>query len=71
MAAGLETVDETEIFSGIENRLIMTQTYTRNFQCNYALSAYPFDTQVNCMKTIDASDYQSAVAMKIKAQLRS
>ena len=35
--SGNDAVDETEIFSGIENSLIMTQTYTRNFQCNYAL----------------------------------
>ena len=35
--SGIDAVDETEIFSGIENSLIMTQTYTRNFQCNYAL----------------------------------
>ena len=51
--SGIDAVDETEIFSGTDNGLIMSQTYTHNFQCNYALSAYPFDTQVNCMKTIE------------------
>ena len=44
--SGLDTVDETEIFKGPENRLIMSQIYTHTFQCAYKLSAYPFDTQV-------------------------
>ena len=44
--SGLESIDETEIFSGIENSLIMNQTYTHTFQCNYDLSFYPFDSQV-------------------------
>ena len=42
----LDTLDETEIFTGFENSLIMSQTYTHTFQCNYKLSYYPFDTQV-------------------------
>ena len=45
--SGPESVDETEIFSGFENSLVMNQTYTHTFQCNYQLSRYPFDTQVN------------------------
>ena len=45
--SGLESVDETEIFNGLENSLVMNQTYTHTFQCNYQLSHYPFDTQVN------------------------
>ena len=45
--SGLNVVDETEIFKGEENSLVMIQTYTHTFQCNYQLSAYPFDTQVN------------------------
>ena len=45
--SGLESVDETEIFEGSQNRLVMNQTYTHTFQCNYKLSYYPFDTQVN------------------------
>ena len=45
--SGLESVDETEIFNGFENSLVMNQTYTHTFQCNYQLSHYPFDTQVN------------------------
>ena len=45
--SGLESVDETEIFEGSENSLVMNQTYTHTFQCNYELSYYPFDTQVD------------------------
>ena len=45
--SGLDTLDETEIFSGHDNSLVMSQTYTHTFQCAYKLSAYPFDTQVH------------------------
>ena len=45
--SGLESVDESEIFSGSANSLVMNQTYTHAFQCNYKLSYYPFDTQVD------------------------
>ena len=48
--AGLEKLDETEIFEGAENGLTMRQTYTHRFQCNYLLSRYPFDTQVCTIK---------------------
>ena len=44
--SGIEEVDEIEIFEGAENTLTMTQTYTREFQCQYDLQKYPFDTQV-------------------------
>ena len=44
--SGVEQVDEAEIFEGAENRLTMNQTYTWEFQCNYVLQRYPFDTQV-------------------------
>ena len=33
-------------FKGQENSLIMTQSYTHEFQCVYQLEIYPFDTQV-------------------------
>ena len=45
--AGLDMVDEAEIFEGGANRVRMTQTYTLEFQCNYKLQRYPFDSQVN------------------------
>ena len=44
--SGLDVLDETEIFNGDKNSLIMSQTYTHTFYCAYKLSAYPFDTQV-------------------------
>ena len=44
--SGLQEVDEAEIFEGNENTLTMVQTYTREFQCEYMLQRYPFDTQV-------------------------
>ena len=46
--SGLDVLDETELFSGENNSLIMSQTYTHTFYCAYKLSAYPFDTQVKC-----------------------
>ena len=45
--SGLDEVDEAEIFEGAENTLVMTQTYTREFQCKYKLQQYPFDIQVS------------------------
>ena len=45
--SAMEEVDEAEIFEGDENTLVMTQTYTHEFQCKYKLQQYPFDTQVN------------------------
>ena len=45
--SGPEFVDETEVFSGSKNSLVMNQSYTHTFQCNYELSRYPFDTQVD------------------------
>ena len=44
--SGVEVVDETEVFQGAENTLTMNQTYTWEFQCQYVLQRYPFDTQV-------------------------
>ena len=43
---GPDVIDETEIFSGSGNSLVMNQSYTHTFQCNYELARYPFDTQV-------------------------
>ena len=42
----IREVDEAEIFEGAETRLTMNQTYTWEFQCQYELQRYPFDTQV-------------------------
>ena len=46
LMSGLDVVDETEVFRGSENSLVMNQTYTHTFQCNFELSRYPFDLQV-------------------------
>ena len=48
--SGYDMVDETQIFKGEENTLIMTQSYTHEFQCIYRLERYPFDTQVSNVK---------------------
>ena len=47
MKSGLDYVDEAYIFSGEENSLIMTQTYTHESRCTYNLMYYPFDTQAS------------------------
>ena len=44
--SGLETLHEIEICKGGENALTMSQTYTNQFQCEFVLARYPFDTQV-------------------------
>ena len=46
LASGLEIVDETSFYQGNESSLIMSQTYTHGFQCQYDFIWYPFDTQV-------------------------
>ena len=45
--SGTEELDEAEVFPGSGNNLTMTQTYTLEFQCEYKLQRYPFDTQVS------------------------
>ena len=51
-------VDEAEVFQGSENNLTMTQTYTLEFQCEYVLQRYPFDTQVSTLGITDVlSEY--------------
>ena len=43
--AGLESVDETDLFLGEQHSLVMFQTYTHEFQCIFNLQKYPFDMQ--------------------------
>ena len=45
--SGVEQVDEIEIFEGGGTLIEMQQVYTIQFQCQYDLRFYPFDTQVN------------------------
>ena len=42
-------LSETEIIEGDENTLVMIQTYTEEFQCQYMLQHYPFDTQAKML----------------------
>ena len=44
--SGIEYVDEVEIFEGRENRITMSQTYSKRFHCTYLLQLFPFDSQV-------------------------
>ena len=44
--SGIESLDEIDIFEGKDNPIIMLQSYTKVFKCNYNLIAFPFDTQV-------------------------
>lgn len=53
--SGLDEVDEAEIFEGKENSLTMDQSYTHEFQCQYHLHSYPFDTQVHDKLVLDSS----------------
>ena len=50
----LDLVDEVEVFRGDENPLVMTQVYTKRFQCQYNFQLYPFDTQT-CTIRMDTS----------------
>ena len=48
----LDVLDEIEVFKGEENSLVMTQSYTHEFQCVYELERYPFDTQASTSENI-------------------
>ena len=45
--AGIEMVDEAEIFEGGMNKITLIQTDSKRFHCTYLLHDFPFDTQVN------------------------
>ena len=44
--AGLEFIDEAEIFEGSENKITLIQSHSIQFHCTYLLHDFPFDTQV-------------------------
>merc|ERR1712016_352195 len=67
--SGIEEVDEREIFKGSENRLIMKQTYTHEFQCVYNLHNYPFDKQT-CSIDIRSSDRESSTLKLLPKKLQ-
>ena len=51
--SGLEEMEEIEIFEGGQNTMKMQQVYTLEFQCQYDLQYYPFDTQVTSRLAAD------------------
>ena len=61
-------VEEREIFKGSENRLIMNQTYTHEFQCLYDLRNYPFDKQT-CSINIQTSETDRSTLSLIPKKL--
>ena len=40
------TMEEINIFTGVDNRITFQQAYSKSFKCEYQLQLYPFDTQV-------------------------
>ena len=45
--SSLNVIDEIEIFKGNENKIIMIQSFTKEFKCKYNLKVFPFYTQVS------------------------
>lgn len=39
-------LEEIDIFTGDDNKIIFDQVYSKTFKCEYQLDMYPFDTQV-------------------------
>ena len=44
--SSIQDAEEIEIFGGADNKLTMSQTYSKKFHCTYLLHFFPFDTQV-------------------------
>ena len=53
--AGIEFVDEAEVFEGRENKITLIQTNSKKFHCNYLLHHFPFDIQVTHIKCIHST----------------
>ena len=47
--SGIQDLYNNHMFSGEENVLRLSRTFTTEFICNYELRDYPFDTQVCTM----------------------
>ena len=63
--SGFGEVDEAELFEGANNRLTMNQTYTWEFQCNYKLQLYPFDTQVIRLRILFSPSQECKIEMGV------
>ena len=61
-----KVLDETYLFKGSENSLVMTQSYTHDFQCVYQLQRYPFDTQVGGMLKIQTTSCPLIKIVKVQ-----
>ena len=55
-----DILDEVHIYNGIDSKLTLYQTYTKEFQCQYYLQRYPFDTQVSTRLRINKPASQAA-----------
>ena len=56
----VDILDEVHIYKGIDSKLTLYQTYTKEFQCQYNLQRYPFDTQVSTRLRINKPASQAA-----------
>ena len=71
-----EVVEEINIYKGKENRLTFEMTFTKDFECEYQLSMYPFDMQtcavnleVNALEQQSLKIVPKTVQMKGKIEL--
>ena len=46
-SSGVDIIEERNIFLGSRNRITFQQVFTKEFECEYQLQLYPFDTQVS------------------------
>ena len=55
----IKEVHEARIFKGEENLLRYSREYKMEFECNYNLAFYPFDSQI-CSVNVDIPDFFNA-----------
>jgi hypothetical protein len=64
--SGLHIIDEIEMFEGSANPIMMHQSYTKTFECQYDLQAFPFDTQT-CAIEVAVGDLDSVQLVPVEA----
>ena len=47
--SGIQELYNNHLYSGEENHLMLSRTFTTEFICSFQLENYPFDTQVCTM----------------------